>query len=154
MAPDPSDHELLLQLGWEFSQIRVQLQEALVQLSKGNARFEQIALKEQEMMIGLTSLRSDFSRAILSADSASSLARQALELGKSILKDFEEHLTDVRTRVERTSRLEERLSNLERELERWKNYLKVVAIIWAPIQVIIIAVVIDIVKRGITPPTP
>lgn|SRR5262245_8556620 len=79
MATDPTDHELLLLLRRDMEQLSRQLSEALLQLARGNERFERIALYEQEVKISLTSLRQDFSRAMLAAESAQRTATKAQE---------------------------------------------------------------------------
>lgn len=151
MPAEPSDHELLLQLKWEFGQVRLQLAEVLGQLSRGNARFEQIALKEQEVSIGMTSLRSDFSRAMLSSGHASKDASTAMTLSKNVLDDLSSHLEDDRDRDRSLREVQKQLSDVRSEVEKWKNTLKVVGVIFVPIQTVIVAIIIEIVRRNLTP---
>jgi hypothetical protein len=65
MPPESSDHELLLLMNERQRQMSEQLTDALAQLKRGNERFVQISLREQEFGAGLAGLRQDFSRAML-----------------------------------------------------------------------------------------
>lgn len=85
----PTDRELLLILRRDVEQLTSQLTEALGQLKRGNERFEAIALTEQELKIGMSALRSDFSRAMLAADEAKRACaevRREVELWRARVK--------------------------------------------------------------------
>lgn len=72
-----TDHELILLIRHDLSQMRSQLSTALGQLERGNTRFEQIALNEQAMQLAISELRQNFSRAMLHAEEAKRRADQA-----------------------------------------------------------------------------
>jgi hypothetical protein len=86
--PEPTDHELLLLLRRDVEQLGQRLEEALTQLNRGNTRFEQIALTEQEVRIAMTALRGDYSRAMLAADEA----RRSVALVKDELDAWKQRL--------------------------------------------------------------
>lgn len=147
MPPEPSDHELLLQLTWELKQIREQLGVVLKQLSRGNQRFEQIGLKEQEVSISLVSLRNDFSRSALSAESAQKVSGDALAVAKAVSRDLQDHLDDLRPIIEEFKERGRKIQDLQNDLTRWKNNLKMVGIILAPVQIVLLAIAIEAIKR-------
>lgn len=68
MPIESTDHELLLVMNERQRQMQEQLTGALEQLKRGNERFVQISLRDQEFGAGLAGLRQDFSRAMLAVD--------------------------------------------------------------------------------------
>jgi len=116
MASEPTDHELLLLLRRDMESLARRLDEALTQLARGNARFEHLALTEQETRITLGSLRQDFSRAMLGADEAK---RQAGAVAD--------------------------------DLNAWKQRLKTVVWLGAPIVAVLTTLLVEAVKRLVFP---
>lgn len=147
MAEDPTDHELLLRLGWDLNSLKDQLVGILTQLSRGNVRFEQIALNEQRTSIELSSLRSDFSRAILSSDIAQKRAEEAFTLSKLLSKDLGDQIDGSKKDREEIRAVRGDVKDIRTELDRWKSYLKIIGLLLAPIQIIVIAVAVDLVKK-------
>jgi chromosome segregation ATPase len=68
----PELAEALARIDERQRQMQEQFGDVLEQLKRGNERFVQIALSDQELRAGLAGLRQDFSRAMLTADRAKS----------------------------------------------------------------------------------
>jgi len=68
----PELAEALARIDERQRQMQDQFSDVLEQLKRGNERFVQIALSDQELRAGLAGLRQDFSRAMLTADGAKS----------------------------------------------------------------------------------
>jgi len=137
MATDPTDHELLLLLRRDVEQLSRQLMDALTQLARGNARFEAIALQEQEVRSVLSTVRQDIARAQMEAGDARKKADDAIALAKSVLTDHAAHLRDVQEDIPA-------FRTLRREFETQRNYVRAVA-------VIALALVVEAAKRWLWP---
>lgn len=74
---NPSDHDLLILLNRDMSELTSQMREAMTQLQRGNERFTSIALRDQEVGAALAGLRLDFSRAQSLAEQANATAIKA-----------------------------------------------------------------------------
>lgn len=80
-STNATDHELLLLLNRDLGDLRESIREALEQLRRGNERFQQIALRDQEVGAAIADLRQNYSRAMLTADQAKDeISRIRLEI--------------------------------------------------------------------------
>lgn len=144
---NPTDREILLQVRWQLTEILKQLAIAFQQIEKQNTRFEHLALKEQEFSLGITSLRTDFSRAILLAESAQRVSSEGHQRISELRRDLDEHLQDVKDLLEDYKQVKKDLGETRLGLSRWQNYLKVGAVILTPIQVILLAIAVQFFTR-------
>lgn len=145
MVVEPSDREILLQLRWQMDQVVKQLNDILPQLAASK-------LFEQRTEIGMSTMASNFSRSMLLAEEARKKADEGVTLAKAVVRDLNEHLKDVEAPLHEFEEVKSSLEQTQLELARWKSYLKVIGIILAPIQAILIAIAIELIKRGLISP--
>ena len=121
--PDLTDHDILILTNDRMQSLAGRVDEALTQLQRGNERFTQIALRDQEIGAALQGLRTDYSRAMGAADG-----------------------------VERELRETERkLSTLQAELNTWKIRVRTIAWLLAPILTLGSALLVEIFKHTVWP---
>lgn len=84
MTPPTEDHDLLVKIAERQEQMNGRVELALVQLQRGNERFEQIALKDQAQDSALIQLRDDLTATTRTATEAASLANVALRTANKL----------------------------------------------------------------------
>lgn len=146
-----SDHELLQRVSWEVGRIAGQVETVLTRLDQFSLRFEQIGLKEQETSLSMVSLRSDFSRAMLSADTAARKAAEAMALAKMLNKDLQDHVQDEQDIAKKQKAHSEAIQDIKDQIRTWRAYLKIITGAFLVVQSILIAIIIKLVERQLFP---
>ncbi len=90
-AYDATDHDLLILLNRDMSELKDQHRDAMDQLKRGNDRFATIAMRDQELGAAIAGLRLDFSRAIQIAEQA----REGVGKVQSQIDDFKLQIRTV-----------------------------------------------------------
>lgn len=138
--PEPTDREILQELRWTVGQIKTQVDSMSVALQRAGLRFQRIELKEQETSLGLSSLRSDFSRAMLTADMAQRKAEEVMTLARLLTDDLSDHVEVVKSNTKT-------LKELTSEFTTWKLYAKAVLAFFGLVQLVTLPLLIEALKR-------
>lgn len=171
MLPEPKDdHELLLVVYQVVQGLERDVRSALGQLQRGNDRFQQIALKEQQHDTAISELRSSVAGGLRAAEIAQEAARQAQATADAGLRavnrvefaiNGEKGLTatvtqlgtvvaELQTTIHPVAEIAPIVTQLQRESDEQKTRSQLIHRILSPGGALVMAVVIALVTGLLT----